>query len=293
MNRVLITGSRGFTGRYLVAELEQGGWEVWETGIESVRNAPRYLPLDICDAQRCADVIRQVRPEAVVHLAGLAFVADDPNDIYRVNLLGTRNLLCALADHGSRLQSLILASSANVYGNQSGGMLDEQTVPNPANEYAVSKVAMEYVARIWMSRLPIIVTRPFNYTGVGQSERFLIPKIVSHFRRKAPFIELGNLDVARDFSDVRAVAVAYRRLLESRSSNEIVNVCSGTSISLREILDQAAAITGHRMDIRVNPDFVRSNEVSVLCGNPAKLERLIGSWEQRPFRETLEWMLRP
>jgi nucleoside-diphosphate-sugar epimerase len=185
-----------------------------------------------------------------------------------------------------------LASRANVYGNAVGGVLDEETRPNPANDYAVSKLAMEYMAGIWMDRLPIVISRPFNYTGVGQSESFLIPKIVDHFNRRAEVIELGNLDVWRDFNDVRAVADAYRRLIEVRPAGQIVNVCSGVTHSLREVLSMAEKITGHQIKVQVNPAFVRKNEVRSLCGDPGRLRSLIGSWQTPAFEETLRWMLR-
>jgi nucleoside-diphosphate-sugar epimerase len=134
--------------------------------------------------------------------------------------------------------------------------------------------------------------RPFNYTGVGQSEDFLLPKIVAHFQRLAPSIELGNLDVWRDFSDVRAVAQAYRRLIEERPRGEILNVSSGITHSLREVLSMAEEITGHHMEVRVNPAFVRANEVRSLCGDATRLKSLIGTWDTPPLTDTLQWMLK-
>jgi nucleoside-diphosphate-sugar epimerase len=161
----------------------------------------------------------------------------------------------------------------------------------PGNDYAVSKLAMEHMASLWFDKLPIVITRPFNYTGRGQSENFLIPKIVAHFRRGAEVIELGNLDVWRDFSDVRAVVEAYCRLLESNPAGQIVNVCSGVVHSLREIIAMLENITGHTMRVEVNPAYVRSNEVRSLCGDPAYLRSLIGDWRTPALEETLQWML--
>jgi nucleoside-diphosphate-sugar epimerase len=151
---------------------------------------------------------------------------------------------------------------------------------------------MEYMAKTWAGRLPLVFTRPFNYTGVGQDERFLIPKIVEHYRRGERHIELGNLDVWREFMDVRAVAWVYRRLLETRSEADTFNICTGVSHSLREVLAMMAEIGGYTIEVSVNPHFVRDNEVRRLEGNPARLQARIGQLPQHALEQTLQWMYR-
>ena len=295
--RVLVTGLGGFTGRYVQAALQQRGWEVWGLGAQPApahASAAHYLQADLLDSTALAHAVAQARPQAVIHLAAIAFVGHgDADAFYRVNLLGTRHLLAALAALPQPPARVLLASSANVYGNQTEGMLDETTAPQPANDYAVSKLAMEHMAHLWAAQLPITIVRPFNYTGVGQSVDFLLPKIVAHFRRRAATIELGNLDVWRDFSDVRAVADAYARLLDAPAAvGATVNVCSGHSHSLREVLALAEHITGHQLPVQVNPAFVRANEVKTLLGNPARLRELVGAdWASPPLADTLRWML--
>lgn len=295
--RILVTGLGGFTGRYLQAALQQCGWEVWGLGLQSAPpsvNPAHYLQVDLADSTALAQAVARAQPHAVIHLAAVAFVGHgDADAFYRVNLLGTRHLLAALAALPQPPARVMLVSSANVYGNQIEGMLDEATSPRPANDYAVSKLAMEYMAQLWITRLPIIIVRPFNYTGVGQTTDFLLPKIVDHFRRRAANIELGNLDVWRDFSDVRAVVNAYCRLLDAPSATgTIVNVCSGRSHSLRSILAMAEQITGHTLQVQVNPALVRANEVKNLLGNPAYLRMLVGTdWATPPLPDTLCWML--
>lgn len=288
--RALITGIVGFTGHYMERELLAAGFEVHGL-VDGETILPRHYRADLCDAESVARVVRDVRPNVVVHLAGIAFVGHGKaKDFYRVNLIGTRNLLEALAGVADGVDCVLLASSANVYGNRTEGMLTEHSLPDPANDYAVSKLAMEYMAKLWMPRLPIVITRPFNYTGVGQSENFLIPKIVSHFKRKAPVIELGNLDVWRDFSDVRAVAAAYRGLVEKSPVGNIFNVCSGKAVSLREVLSMVEDITGHHLDVRVNPAFVRANEVKTLTGSAEQLMTVLPGWQAIALPKTLAWM---
>jgi nucleoside-diphosphate-sugar epimerase len=292
--RVLVTGLEGFTGRYVAAELEREGCAVYglsQTSDDSAAGTVRHVDLLDVDAVHAA--VARICPQAVIHLAAIAFVAHgDVDAIYRTNIVGTRNLLAALADLPVTPSAVILASSANVYGNAENqtGPLDERTPVAPANDYAVSKLAMEYMAGTWAERLPLTFTRPFNYTGVGQDERFLIPKIVNHFRRGERRIELGNLDVWREFMDVRAVAWAYRRLLETRGDDDTFNICSGISHSLREVLALMAGIAGYTIEVNVNPGFVRDNEVRRLEGNPAKLQARVGPLSKHELSDTLRWM---
>jgi nucleoside-diphosphate-sugar epimerase len=264
---------------------------VFGTALHGAPCGPDVFGVDLCDRAAVAEMVDKVQPDVVAHLAGIAFVAHDNADqIYRVNITGTRNLLEALAGTQRKPTAVLLASSANIYGNASAGVIDENVTPAPANDYAVSKLAMEYMARLWMDQLPIVITRPFNYTGRGQADNFLLPKIVAHFRQGARRIELGNLAIARDFSDVRVVAASYRRLLAASPAGQAFNVCSGRSYSLARVIDIMSDIAGYQIEVAVNPAFVRANEVLTLVGSNARLTGAIGPLEGVPLAETLRWM---
>ncbi|OEZ97823.1 GDP-mannose 4,6-dehydratase [Duganella sp. HH101] len=291
--RALITGLSGFTGRYVEQELSAAGYEVYGTITPGHEPGPRQFAVDLGDRAGLAAVVAQVRPDVVAHLAAIAFVGHgDVEQIYRVNVAGTRNLLEALAAAEHKPSAVLLASSANVYGNTDAGVIGEHVPAAPANDYAVSKLAMEYMARLWQDKLPLIMVRPFNYTGVGQHENFLLPKIVAHFRRRAGDIELGNLHVWRDFSDVRTVASSYRRLLAlgPAAAGQTFNVCSGQAYSLGEALDMMADIAGYQIKVHVNPAFVRANEVVRLVGDNRRLLAAIGASAAVPLADTLRWM---
>ena len=294
---MLITGVAGFTGRYLAPKLAEAGYEVHGAihaqDDPAVTGAARLHRVDIGDARAVTRLIAEVAPAKVVHLAAIAFVAhSDVAEMYRANVVGTRNLLDALASGSTPPDAVLLASSANIYGNARAAVLDEATPPAPANDYGVTKATAEMIAGMYANRLPLIVARPFNYTGRGQSEQFLIPKIVSHVRRRADEIELGNLDVARDFSDVRGVVDAYARLLESpRAIGETFNTCSGRATALSEVIQLASRLSGHELKVRVNPAFVRADEVKTLRGSAAKIEGVIGPLAMPSLEETLRWML--
>lgn len=280
----------GFTGRYLAHELESAGYEVHGIG-STPSPIPNYHVADLACPEALEFVINSIEPDIVVHLAAIAYVAHgSAEDFYKVNLIGTYNLLHALGKAKRPPRSILLASSANVYGNAAVELIDENTPTVPANDYAVSKLAMEHMARLWMDKLPILIARPFNYTGVGHGNAFLLPKIVDHFRRGAKEIELGNIEVWRDFSDVRSIVEAYRRLIESGRTGDVINICSGASYSLKEIIKMVEDISGREITVRVNPAFVRANEVKHLRGDQTKLIDVIGNWHMRPLEETLKWM---
>lgn len=303
MPTALITGIAGFTGRYLTQDLLAQGYRVvgldqssgqpYDVALASASDATPVCRCDLLDRAALGRTIRAIAPDVVVHLAAISFVAHgDAEAIYRINVVGTRNLLEALASLERKPSAILLASSANIYGNTIISPIDETVPPSPANDYAVSKLAMEYMARLWLDRLPIIIVRPFNYTGVGQSPQFLLPKIVGHFQRREPVIELGNLDVERDFSDVRFVSQVYCRLLQKAPVGRVFNVCSGVTHSLKNILETMEPLAGYKIEVRVNPAFVRSNEVVKLEGSHRQLFDAIGELPVIPLSETLNWMLK-
>ena len=297
MKRVFVTGVQGFTARCLVPRLQADGFEVH--GLFRP-NVPDPVDLDgVCrhdadltDLRALTEIVERVDPTLVVHLAGIAFVAhSNAREIYDSNLIGTRNLLQALVDGGATPTSVLLPSSANVYGNRHG-ILSEDVRPQPVNEYGISKLAMEFMAQLFMDRLPIVLVRPFNYTGVGQSTHFVIPKIVDRARARAPSVELGNIDVQRDFSDVRGVADCYVRLLnEEEAIGGTFNVCSGRAYSLRDVIGLVQRISGHELKVETNPAFVRENEVESLYGDNRRLIDAIGPLSMPPLEETLRWMI--
>lgn len=283
--RVLVTGLGGFTGTYLTPLLEQRGYEI-------VRAAePEF---DLLREDSIAALVQATQPEYIIHLAAISFVAhQDATEVYAVNTVGTTSLLSALERIAPRLRKVVLASTSQIYGNATDDPITESTSPAPISHYACSKLAMEFMARSFFDRLPILITRPFNYVGRGQAPQFLLPKLVDHFRRKASVIELGNLDVERDFLDVRSVADAYVRLLDSPLQSQAVNIASGVGRSLTSILDDLTRITGHRPATAVNASLVRRNEIKRMVGSSERLLKTIGPLRYSDFESTLRWMLQP
>ncbi len=260
----------------LASRLSAAGWEVF-----GLTNAPACdrvpsLCADLGETDRISDWVRSIQPTHVVHLAALSHVVGPALPFYEVNVLGTESLLEAIRRADVRPDKVLIASSANIYGQTPVCPISENEPPMPANHYAASKAAMEWVARQWFDRLPIIVTRPFNYTGPGQSEAFLFAKLVGAFHRREPVLTLGNVRVARDLSDVSFVTDIYHRLLDSDVQSTVLNICSGRSVAISEALAILRDLTGHDPDITVDPALVRPNDIEVLTGDPARLRAAIG-----------------
>ena len=289
---MLITGASGFTGMHLIPVLRNLGYETVGLG-RSHSSADADIKCDINNSEDLKKNILAIHPTHAIHLAGISFVNEnDARAYYDINLFGTLNLLESLASLPKAPIKTIVASSANVYGAPSVEQIEESICPAPINHYACSKLAMEHMVRTWYGKLKIVQVRPFNYTGSGQNRRFIIPKIVDHFVNRKEQIELGNIDVRRDYSDVRDVVTAYAKLLESDVHSDEFNICSGKAYSLYEILNLAGMITGHKLAIRINQDLIRENEISVLRGSNRKLNQYVGYAPQYDFFDTLEWIIR-
>lgn len=261
--RILLTGADGFTGRVFAKRAVAAGHIV--TALQS----------DLTHRDALHKEVLELAPEAVVHLAAISFVGHaNEAAFYAVNVVGTTNLLDALVQLPARPVRVLLASSANIYGNTAQSPINEEQSPAPVNHYGMSKLAMEFMAKTYNDRLNLVVTRPFNYTGPGQDAHFLIPKLAAHFATRAPSIALGNLDVEREFNDVQMVCDAYLLLLAHGEPGETYNICSGRPHALRRIIETLARMTSHDLRIEINPAFVRANEVHRLCGDPQKLQTL-------------------
>ncbi|MFN3234221.1 MAG: GDP-mannose 4,6-dehydratase [Gammaproteobacteria bacterium] len=289
--KLLITGRDGFTGQYLSQALAEKGYDV--CGLSRNPKAGTSYSCDLLDKSAVTSVVNQIQPDYVIHLAAISFAAhDDINVIYNVNVLGALNIIDALASLKTPPKRVIVASSAHVYGSQSQSVLDESLCPNPLSHYATSKLAMEFMLRQWFDRLPIVITRPFNYTGPGQDKNFLVPKIVSHFKKQAPTISLGNIDVVREFFDVRSVIDCYCRLLDADNvESQVFNLCSGTGCSVRDIVDCLTSISGHQIQIKQDPALMRSGEMKKLIGSNEKFVKHVGQPLTYSLEETLLNML--
>lgn len=291
--RAFITGLEGFTGHYLKNELRQAGYEV--LGVTKPGSSTFEDDLIHCDINNLTllrAIIKDFKPNYIVNLAGISFVEHAKTaDLHKVNHLGVITLLNAILQSKHLPEKILLPSTAHVYGNQKYFPITENIEPSPTSDYAISKYQMEQSVQNWFQKFPLIIVRPFNYTGAGQSNLFLPAKLVEHFVQKAPSIELGNLQVARDWSDVRDVVGIYRLLLESESAGLMVNVSSGKCHTLQSVIDTLNDLSGHQLQIKTDPALMRANEIMELSGDNSLLHSIVGSVKYRSLDQTLGWML--
>lgn len=294
--RALVTGAGGFTGVHLCQYLTDQGVDVVGLQHRPVASEPdlswRVMSGDILDEQRMSEILTEIQPDYIFHLAAIAFVAHgDPVDIYKVNVLGTEALLKSIAKACPEVERVVLASSANIYGNPKTSPVLETAIPAPVNHYGCSKLSMELIARNYFHQLPITMARPFNYTGPGQDPKYLVPKMVAHFRDKKSTIELGNIEVTRDISDVRDIVRYYLALAQNGETSSVYNLCGGKGYKLVSIIEHLQEICGYKIDITVNPAFVRASDISVLVGDRARLAKIAADRPSFDLTQTLTDML--
>ncbi|MGE3620121.1 MAG: NAD-dependent epimerase/dehydratase family protein, partial [Acidimicrobiia bacterium] len=270
--RALVTGGHGFVGRHLVAHLAGQGDDC--TSLD--RSGPD--PVDVTDADALSARIRAEAPEVVYHLAGWADVGSSwkhPVEAFRVNALGTLNVLLACRDAGVR--RCLVVGSADLYGVVSPDELPlRETSPlRPTSPYAASKAAAEDLAvQAHLGYgLETIRVRPFNHLGPGQSEAFVAPALAGRVARAAQGggsrIPVGDLTARRDFTDVRDVVRCYRLLAERGEPGDVYNVCSGVDRSVEELARELVALSGTHVELEVDPALVRPVDLPVLRGDPA------------------------
>lgn len=274
--RVLVTGSKGFVGHWLIAHLEEQGDEV--IGLDA--------EVDITEPDTLREVVVTAAPEAICHLAALASVGASwgaSEATYRVNTVGTANVLDAALACGDRPRVLLISSS-EVYGRVSPAdlPLTEDHPFAPVSPYAASKAAAEMIGlQTWLGAgLEVVRARPFNHTGAGQRHDFVVPALAEQIATAivsgADRLSTGNLDARRDLTDVRDVVRAYRLLLGAGEAGAVYNVCRGESVSIREVAERLLRLFGVDLPIVVDPDRVRPVEIPELRGDPGRLRAAVG-----------------
>jgi len=308
-SRVFITGISGFVGSHLTElclknNLSVSGTYLYKEELENIEKVKKEIDLFLCDVtdgERLRELISRSAPEVIFHLAAKSNVGlswGERKDIFTVNFMGTLNLLEAIRELGCKARVLFVGS-ADEYGKVSSGEPITEDYPlKPTSPYAVSKAAAELLCYQYShaDESDIIMVRAFNHTGPRQPPTFVCSEFARQIARieaglQPPVINVGNLDVTRDFSDVRDVVNAYYMLAEKGKSAEIYNVCSGKAITIREILEKLLSIATKTIEIKEDESKVRKVDLPLLLGDNSKINNATG-WQPKIHSDkTLEDIL--
>lgn len=307
---VLITGSGGFVGNYLVKELRSNAPDdLMICGVSNEKMHPdiagmldESAEIDILDYQSFRDFLAEKKPDHIYHLAAQSSVAvslEKPVETYKINLMGTINLVeIALSELKNR-SKLLLVLSADIYKCPvDGESIDENSPMESLNPYSVSKAGVDFLANIYSANhdLDIIRARSFNHIGTGQSTTFVMPSFARQIARiesglEEPVLKVGNLNVWRDFTDVRDVVRAYTLLMEKGQPGEAYNICSGHAYSIKEMLDLLLEMSNVSIEVLTVPSRMRQADNPKLLGDNTKLRKQTGWKPQIPIKNTLEDLL--
>ncbi len=292
---VLVTGAEGFAGRFVVKHLQTAGYEV----VAGVRNRARKLAFerhngkalvcDVTDAINVARVVASVRPDGVIHLAGVARpsdAADEPLEAYQSIVTSCANILDAVRRTVPRAK-IVLAGACDVYGDAgaNGQPVDENTLTKPISTFGSLKRAAESIAHTFFRdyHLNVTIARPFHYTGPGQPDRFLYGAIAQRLVESADGpapteLWLPDLDSRRDILHIEDVASAYERLLADGKPDEVYNICSGQALTIREIVLQIAGLFNRQVELSELPTPENESQIHILQGNNGKIRQQLG-WQ--------------
>ncbi len=299
--RIGITGVGGFVGGWLRRHLVESGGEA----VEIIPLLDRDAGGDVRDAAAVNEAIRHVRPDAVVHLAAVAAPAQArraPREAWEVNLIGTLNIAQAILDHAPEAL-FVQVCSAEAYGGSfidAPGPLSEDAPLQPRTVYGATKAASDImVGQMAQEGLRAVRFRPFNHTGPGQSPDYAISSFARQIARieaglQEPVISVGNLDAERDFLDVRDVVAAYGAAIARRreiATGTVLNLATGVPVRIGSILDMLVRASNVPVEVRVDPERLRPNDVPRASGAPDRAAALL-DWHPRiPLDQTVRDVL--
>ena len=304
MSTVLVTGAAGFVGGHLLELLERDddlimAWLRPGTEPAVIGTRVGWLAVEMHDRDAVFNAIRQIRPDAVYHLAGVPHVGDSwshTHDTFAGNVLATHYLFDAL--RRERLTPrVVVTSSAAVYAPQARAITETDAVI-PNSPYGTSKLAQEMVARrSWEDDgVPGLIARSFNHVGTRQSPAFVAPSMAKQIAeieagRREPRLEMGNLDTQRDIMDVRDTVRAYRALMQSAKPGVPYNVCSGVATSIRSLVDLFVARARVKIAVTQDPSRFRPNDTPIVLGDRRRIQDDTGWKPLIPLEKTVDDLL--
>jgi GDP-4-dehydro-6-deoxy-D-mannose reductase len=310
MQKALITGISGFAGSHLAEHLLARGKEVCGTylkedsleHLDAIREKIAIRPCRIEESDEIFETVKEFRPDEIYHLAGMAFVVDawqSPKEAFSINALGTMNLYDAVVR--SHTNPWILSVlSADVYGvpREEEMPLKEERLLRPIHPYGLSKATADLIGYhyFYAYNLPIIRVRPFNHIGPRQSPKFVCSDFAWQIARieeklQEPYIEVGNLEARRDFTDVRDTVRAYGLLIENGKAGEVYHVSSEKAVAIHSILTMLLKLSKVPIEIRTNPTKMRRSDAPLQVGDCSKLKTETGWKPAIPLQKTLEDLL--
>lgn len=301
-----ITGIGGFAGSWLAEELLAHGYRVAGSmygnestaNISAIESQLELVELDILDEKRCLRIIKSIQPNHVFHLAAFASVGrsfEMERLTYQINFEGSLNILSAVRDLKS-LKKFVMVGSADCYGlfKPKNKLLTEDQPFNPTSPYAVAKVAAEHAGLYYYRRykVPVLTARPFNHTGPRQDPNFVVPSFARRIARiesgrDKPVMEVGDLSVKRDLSDVRDITRGYRLLAEKGQVGKAYNLCCGRAVAIKTVLNRLLKMSTSNIRVRQDKSLFRSNDIPCLRGSYARAKRELGFEPIHKLDETL------
>lgn len=292
MRKALVTGSEGFVGQHLQTHLEAEGWWVYRFNLRDGE--------DLRDFETVRNAIDIMRPDAIFHLAAQAYVPEsfvNPVRTFEVNTIGSLNILEAVRQLGVKTR-IHLAGTSEEYGDaQYGdGFITEDALPNPLSPYAISKLAMDHLGRLYAKSygMHVVVTRAFNHAGPGRGEMYaesaFAKQIVEVELGRREFVEHGNLESVRNYTDVRDIVRAYVMAIDLEPG--VYNICSDQNVTMQEIMNELCDQSTVEIKTKVNQALYRPADFSFKTPSCEKFQKLTG-WKpifslESTMREVLQ-----